>query len=250
MNITVKGNPGSFVYAPAYVNVKTHTERWIDECASRGLLESGLADVFTTQHMTYAAENLFNVTYKARGFTMLRHPVKRVVDQFYYQQHATWENSWDVEQATMSLKEFSTSDKMIENFVVRSLVGLDSTMTVLPEHVHLASDILRRKFVVGIFEWFDKSIMRFEKYFGWWEVHDILANMTVNNCHFKATRWSDHVGNHPRVPKGEDTYSIIMTRNWADVELYHEAKTLFAEQSKLLGMSPLESRVDIDYRSW
>lgn len=217
------------------MNVKTHTEGWIRRCATKGLLQSNLADAVSVQHMKYAAENLFTTAYRARGFVMLRHPVKRAVDEFYYRQHATWERSYDTDLAAFSLEKFANSDKLVENAVVRMLNGLtDVNVEINEAHVAMAKEILRRKFLVSIFEWFDVGVVRLEKYYGWWDQHDVLTNSTVNHCHYNVIVKGDHIGAHPRVPEKEEIYSKIMTRNWADMELYQYAKTLFAEQAKLL----------------
>lgn len=188
----------------------------------------------SVQHMVYSMENLFSPSYRARGFVMFRHPVKRIVDQFYYRQHATWERTYDADLAVMSLEQFAVSDKLVENLYVRELNQLQSDIDVTVAQVNLAKEILRRKFVVGITEWFDVGMVRFEKYFGWWDQYNVLGNITTNNCHYRVIEDGDTVGNYPKVPNNEDLYSIIATRNWADLELYHYAKTLFAEQAKLL----------------
>jgi hypothetical protein len=219
------------------------------------VLESGLTDVFATQHMTYAAQHLFTDTNQARGFVMMRHPVKRVIDQFLYRQHtATHEKEWQLIDS-VSLEDFVVSDQLMENFEVRMLNGItDFTTPITEAHVEMAKEILRRKFVVGIFEWFDVGMVRFEKYFGWWERYDVLNNLTINNCHYSVIESGDDVGGYPHIANADKVYSNIMTRSWADVELYHYAKVstcalknialqpfltfflqfLFAEQAKLI----------------
>jgi hypothetical protein len=218
-----------------YVNVKTQNEYWIRKCDERKLLEAQVTDVFVSQFLAYPAENLFKHQYQARAFVMMRHPAKRAIDQFYYLQHATWERTFDAEIAAMSLEEFSTSQKMIENFEVRMLNGISDTSAEITDvELVIAKEILRRKFVVGIFEWFDISMVRFEKYFGWWEEMNVMTNQSINNCHYTIIEGSDQVGGNSKLLHSEKVYSTIMSRNWADFELYHYAKTLFAEQAKLL----------------
>jgi len=235
-----------------YVNVKTNNEQWIEKCRERGLLESGLADVFTTQHMTYAAQKLFTETHKGRGFVMMRHPVKRVIDQFLYRQEQAklaiaaaaapqGEPSQQLSQqqylAGMSLEDFvASSDQFMNNFEVRMLNGItDFTTPITEVHLAIAKEILRRKFVVGIYEWFDVGMVRFEKYFGWWKKYSVLNNLTINSCHYSIIEsGSDEVSSSPKVENVGEVYTAILNRSWADMELYHYAKTLFAEQAKLL----------------
>jgi hypothetical protein len=228
------GSQGILPNARHNVNVRTHTKGWLDDSKSKGLLESGLADVIFTPFITYAGESFFTSSNRARGFAMMRHPTKRVEDQFYYRQHATWETSFDSDMAIMSLEQFATSDKLIENFEVRSLLKMEATTDITEADVNLAKEILRQKFVVGIFEWYDISIVRFEEYFGWFDEKEVLANTTINWCHFRLIDVMDHVGSYPKVPSSEQILDVLLTRMWADVELYHYAKTLFNEQAKLL----------------
>eukprot|EP00540_Astrosyne_radiata_P022746 CAMPEP_0116835082 /NCGR_PEP_ID=MMETSP0418-20121206/7350_1 /TAXON_ID=1158023 /ORGANISM="Astrosyne radiata, Strain 13vi08-1A" /LENGTH=155 /DNA_ID=CAMNT_0004464715 /DNA_START=120 /DNA_END=587 /DNA_ORIENTATION=+ len=153
---------------------------------------------------------------------------------FFYRQHATFESSFDADLAAMSLYQFSLSDKLVENFEVKSLNGITDNTVITVDHVTVAKEILRQKFLVLIFEWFDISIVRMEKYFSWWTSLGVWDNFTINSCHFEFVEYGDHVGNHPMVPTVEDTLENFLVRNWADTELYHYAKILFAEQAKLL----------------
>lgn len=113
-------------------------------------------------------------------FVLMRHPTKRIIDQFYYQQRAAWVGSelYDADRGQMSLAEFANSDKLMENVMVRSLCNLpEEVMDVTFEDLTLAKEILRRKFVVGIMDWLDVSIVRFEKVFGWWYVGVLFGHL-------------------------------------------------------------------------
>ena len=217
-----------------FVNVRTDTISGLDDCGSRNLMAAQVTDIFETHMIEYATTNVFSSSYKGRAFAFFRHPVKRVIDEFFYRQHATFEGTFDAELASSSLYEFSLSDKYVENFEVKSINGITDDTPVTVEHVDIAKEVLRQKMLVLIFEWYDVSVVRLEKYFGWWDEIGVWDNYTINNCHFDFVEYSDHIGDHPMVPTKEDTLENIMVRNWADVELYHYAKNLFAEQAKLL----------------
>ena len=250
-------------YNVTYLNTVVFTRWWLQESKSRDLLGSKLADVVSTHLLQDSMTILFNTTYRARGFIMFRHPVKRAIDQFFYRQHATWEKTFDPDVAVMLLNEYVKSDAFVENFVTRSLVGKTrSVIDVTEQDVALAKEILRRskfnhaknqpnhimtnplhivlrhclvaEFMVGIFEWFNAGIMRFDHYYGYWDEYDMDHNSTIANCHYKLIKWGDHVGNYPKVHNEEDTIEILGQRDWADVELYHYAKTLFHEQTSLV----------------
>jgi len=225
-------------FTPKFANVKTNTLEWIAKLKVLNFGSSGVADLMMSQYLAAAVGNLWNSepgTPKARGVLMFRHPVKRTVDQFYYRQHATWEETFDEEMAKMSLAEYAKSDKWVENYYTRSLLSLQYNETVTKYHVDIAKEIMRRKFLVTVFEWYDVAIVRIEKYFGWWDSMDVLNNVTINNCHYKIIEKSDHAGTGPKVPDDETIYHTILIRNWADMELYFYAKNLFPDQRLLLG---------------
>ena len=138
---------GKSSWAPfnvTYLNTVVFTKWWLQESKRRDLLGSGLADVVTTHLLQDSMEVLFNSTYRARGFIMMRHPFKRAIDQFFYRQHATWEKTFDPNVAIMLLGEYVKSDAFVENFVTRSLVGKRTTIEVTAEDVALAKEIIRR----------------------------------------------------------------------------------------------------------
>jgi hypothetical protein len=205
----------------------------IDRALHLGLAQSKMADVYFSQHLTYSAR-LFSTAHKGRMFVMLRHPVKRVIDQFYYLQRATWDTPYDLEMGSMSLFQYANSHKMVENFVVRSMLGMTDEFELTKDHVDTAKEILRRKMFVGIIEWMDLSVHRFEKYFGWWESQMVWSDRAINHCHFRKIQEGDHVGAIPKWTADDVEYVTISVRNWADIELYMFAKQLFVEQSKLL----------------
>lgn len=222
-------------FIPTYVNVHTNTKEWIDEIKSRNLLDAKQTDLMFTQHLEYAVTTIFEGTgKKARVSTMFRHPVKRIVDQFYYRQHATWKDSYDINSAKMSLEKFSSSQYLIENYYVRSLNSLTSTEPVTKHHVDVAKEIIRTKMLVSIFEWFEVGVVRIEKWYNWWKTMDVLNNRTINHCHYEIIEKSDHAGSGPRVPTGEEVYHRILIRNWADMELYFYAKNVFPDQRSVV----------------
>lgn len=144
-----------------YLNVDPSTDAGLAKAAATewNVAYTQAADVLITHKLEEAAP-LFTQSNKARMFTLLRQPVKRVTDLFFYKQRATWEPTFDPELAKMSLKEYAQSDKHVTNFVTRTLLG-HTNEELTPEDVDLAKDILRRKFIVGIMEngaMYEKSI--------------------------------------------------------------------------------------------
>lgn len=178
-----------------YLNVDLGTRAGIDKARNLGLAKSGLVEIAFSQHLVYSTK-LFSTTHVGRGMVMFRNPVKREMDLFYYQQRAAWvgPQEYDATLGGMSLLEFSKSKKVVENFMVRSLANLPDTMDVTTEHIAIAKEVLRRKFIVGVMEWFDLSISRFERFFGWWDSSHVWDDRTVNNCHYTKISKGDHIG--------------------------------------------------------
>eukprot|EP00568_Trieres_chinensis_P014296 CAMPEP_0183320304 /NCGR_PEP_ID=MMETSP0160_2-20130417/65943_1 /TAXON_ID=2839 ORGANISM="Odontella Sinensis, Strain Grunow 1884" /NCGR_SAMPLE_ID=MMETSP0160_2 /ASSEMBLY_ACC=CAM_ASM_000250 /LENGTH=391 /DNA_ID=CAMNT_0025486977 /DNA_START=102 /DNA_END=1277 /DNA_ORIENTATION=- len=215
-----------------YVNVDPSTPFGLARAASFDIVKKHMAKVIISQHLYHSAL-LYDPNHRGRLFVMIRNPIKRAIDQFYYMQRATWEHDYSPEIAMMSLDEYTASDHMVENYVVRSLLNKKSE-DITPSHVETAKHILRRKFLVGLMEWFDLSVVRFEQYFGWWDTHGVLSNTTVSYCHHKKIMDGNHNGKHPMVEPGSLAYRRIAVRNWADFELYFYAKNLFYRQAVLV----------------
>lgn len=139
-----------------YLNVKPDSIDGIDRARRLDLVSSGMADIYISQLLAYSITSLFTSAHKARMIAMFRHPTKRIIDLFYYQQRATWEPNYDVDMASMSLEEFAASDKLIDNFMIRLLLDLSVTTVITFQHVTIAKELVRTKFVVGITEWYDQ----------------------------------------------------------------------------------------------
>jgi len=215
-----------------YINIDVTTFAGISRAISQDLATDRKASVILTQRLNEAS-GMFTGAHKGRLFVMLRHPIKRIVNQFYYRQRATWEADYDTELAGMSLEDYAQSDKFVDNFVVRSLLN-KVTEDISPSHVETAKHILRRKFLVGVTEWFDLSLVRFERYFGWWDDYSVMGNTTVNYCHHRKIMDHNPTGTYPTSEPGSVAYQKIAVRNWADFELYFYAKNLFYQQASLV----------------
>lgn len=82
-------NP-KYPFKPRYTNFRVHTKKWIDDAKERNAIAAGVTEVLVTPYLSYATEELFvGSGFKARPFIMMRHPGKRILDEFFYHQHAT-----------------------------------------------------------------------------------------------------------------------------------------------------------------
>jgi hypothetical protein len=101
------------------------------------------------------------------------------------------------------------------------------------QHMTLAKDILRTKFVIGIYDKMEKSMEHFEKYFGW----KVLSNSYREKCvHDHITDFvQKNDVSEEMPPKGSKEYNALLDLNHFDVELYRYAKILFMEQAGHFG---------------
>lgn len=216
----------------SFINVDLSTSDGIAKASSWNLAGSEDTKVYVTQRLQESG-SIFSSNNRGRLFVLMRQPIKRSAEMFYYRQRATWEPNFDKDLAMMSIEKYSSSDKFVENYVTRTLIG-KAEPDLTKEDVALAKDILRRKFFVGIAEpqWYDLSIVKIERYFGWWAEYNVLTNLTVNHCHYDETTKGGHFGTFPKLERGSEAYAKIAVRNWADIEVYAEAKKLFHKQSQ------------------
>lgn len=96
------------------------------------------------------------------------------------------------------------------------------------ENLYLAKEVLRKKFVIGLFSELEESMVHFEKYFMWQVINRTHREKCVNMfiAEGKKTKPEETV---PR--KGSKAYDALLDLNHMDMELYRYAQKLFEEQS-------------------
>jgi hypothetical protein len=127
----------------------------------------------------------------------------------------------------MSLEQFATD--VSENWMVRSLTN---TMTgpLTDNHLNIAKEILRRKFLVGLLDEKTESLRRIESYFGW-KLPSRVSQTCKNNMFYFEPQ-SKNV--HDPIDPDSKEYEILVNRNHFDVDLYEYAVRLFEEQKNLI----------------
>lgn len=66
----------------------------------------------------------------------------------------------------MTLEQFALSEHLQDNFLTRTLSrNRDAPLT--QADLNVAKEVLKRKFVVGLYDDFEESVHRFEAFFGW-----------------------------------------------------------------------------------
>ena len=92
-------------------------------------------------------------------FTMLRHPVDRLVSLYFSETQKEGSSS-----PTMSLKKWVQSQNVKDNWVTRHLTNkLDQPLTSFD--IEAAKEIFRRQCLIGLLDSKDESIRRFSAFF-------------------------------------------------------------------------------------
>jgi len=212
-----------------FVNVDTSTPEGIHMAKRLGLVESGLADMITTQYFHVGA-TLFSKTKKGRMFTFIRHPIERAVSLFYYLAIAHWEPTYDPDLAYISIEMYARSKRIEHNWMVRFLTNeLERDLT--PRHLDLAKEVLRQKCIIGLVDEKNESWLRLMRLFGW-EAHSDDGNECLDR-HLNFVWSNKH--NHPVIEEGTLAWQLLYKQNELDMMLYEYAHLLFQEQAALFG---------------
>lgn len=190
------------------------------------LAESGLADVIFTP-MIYEPTKLFKPEdgYYGYMFAIIRHPVERAVHMFYYLKQATWDPAYRKEFEKMNIDAYARSSFVENNWLTRMLTNHKGG-ELTNEHVNAAKEMLRRKFLVGVFTDMKFSIKRFEKRFGWYAGNKDAEECEKNIIAEKMEIYRDN----PKVEEGSATYELLLKQNKYDMEIYNFAELLFLNQ--------------------
>lgn len=90
------------------------------------------------------------------------------------------------------------------------------------ESIDAAKEVIRRKLIIGFTDKLDESLRRFAQYFGWPLEGEPL------DCVQHFQRYAEHA-----VPSDVEAAALARTQ-WADLQLYEYALSIFEEQSVLI----------------
>lgn len=142
-------------------------------------------------------------------FTILRHPVERVISLYYYLKNIEGER-YDIYRE-MTLDEF-VENKIEDNIQTAYLSGNERKPGLLK-----AVRNLRRYFdVVGTIEQFDETLYLLGKRYGWTKLHYKRKNVTASRPH--------------AIEVSEKTKRLIKQTHHKDLLLYKYAQKLLTKQ--------------------
>lgn len=207
-----------------YVNVDCSSPEGIDRGVAHDLAESDLVDVFYSKD-PYDLARLFAPPKPVygRGVVMVRNPIRRAVATYKRLQMRKPDMVKD-----MTLEQFALSDHLQDNFLTRTLSGnRDAPLT--QTDLDAAKEVLKRKFVVGLYDDFEESVHRFEAFFGW------KLTDSSSSCQSKIIQREMDLdyNDFDSIPY-DSAYAAIAEKNREDLELYKYAEYLYQYQKRVL----------------
>ena len=210
-----------------FVNVDTTSPEGIERARSLDLLGSRYTDFVVVSNLHGATRLFDSPGYRGRIFALFRHPVKTASSMYY------WLRETQRDVSSLTLLQYASSDQAgVDNPLVRALTGEDRYEGLGTSHLGHSREVLRRYVLVGLPEFMDASLVRFEQYFGWWDgVADDVGRL---RCQADLIMKGDTRGEHKSPDPGTPEYKALAVLHWADLELYHFAKELFEQQAALI----------------
>lgn len=198
----------------------------LERAKSLNLAKSGLAQVMSTIHFNEASDLFTQSDHHARWFAILRHPVERAVSMFHHMDlMKAWGPNFEI-----TIDAYVDSDKVESNWMVRYLTGKKHEDVGL-EDLNVAKEILRKKFLVGLFDKMDSSFDRFEYYYGWRAAGEDQRECVDRLLHKQFIGKNEY----PEISKASPVWNKLEKINNWDMKLYDYAVQLFREQETLMG---------------
>ena len=186
-----------------------------------GLASSRIADAVFSPY-PHEVSSLFDNRNRGRFFTMLREPVSRIISLYHFRQVQGL-----LPTDATSIEQFVATAE--ENWMTRMLSNRMTGRIGRPE-LNVAKEVLRRKFLIGLWEDKNESLRRIELYFGWTFPDQVAEN--AQNCKNAKLHFDWHNKNpHQDMANEEALVRQIQAMNRYDIELYAYARQLFLEQS-------------------
>lgn len=116
--------------------------------------------------------------------------------------------------------------------MVRALAGDvwgDNEGPITPRHVEVATEVVRRKVLVGLADdgRLSDSLERFDRHLGKWD--EVVRGGDVARCQEERLGLAAQMeaSMAPAVDPQSEVYAELARRNWADVQLYHYVRGLY-----------------------
>eukprot|EP00581_Thalassiosira_minuscula_P016338 CAMPEP_0183711520 /NCGR_PEP_ID=MMETSP0737-20130205/7010_1 /TAXON_ID=385413 /ORGANISM="Thalassiosira miniscula, Strain CCMP1093" /LENGTH=320 /DNA_ID=CAMNT_0025940055 /DNA_START=165 /DNA_END=1127 /DNA_ORIENTATION=+ len=223
------------IFEPGHevINVDTVTKKGLLRAKKLKLVQSGKVDLIVTSgSLNFAIEHLYDNSHKGRLLALFRHPVERLVSQFYYRHMAISDDLEWKESDIVHWAENVVEEEQI-NLLVKTLVGLDrKSAFITEEDMSVAILTMRQKIVIGLTEEMEESIHRFNFFMGINEAEENKSECM--NQYFGHGIKKDNSNPHPMVEEGSLAWEAIAKRNEFDIRLYKAIVEQFHEQTGII----------------
>lgn len=179
----------------------------------------GSASVLFTDQL-HDVSDLMDPSHRGRAFSILQHPFTRELSKYKYlastkaiPENMTFLDWINVGKETTPFERHNNLVRVLTNEPMKSLTG---------DHIDAAKEVIRRKLIIGLTDNFDESFRRFAQYFGW------PLDEKHMDCVQQFRRYAEHA-----LPNDVEAAALARTQ-WADLQLYKYALSIFEEQSVLI----------------
>ena len=153
-------------------------------------------------------------------------------------QIAGWEPTYQEQFKSWTIEDYAESQYVESNWIVRNMVNQRGG-ALEQSDLDVATEIVRRKMIIGFMSDMTESFRRFEAYFGWSAVDIYRQGMLKPADECKAKYLDKEKGgganthNHPPVVPDTEAWRLLAQLNWADIALYQKAQEIYKEQASL-----------------
>ena len=215
------------------MNVDFGYLRGIQQAKEWNMASSGMVDVAVSSYL-HQALDVFTSTNSARVFTIFRHPIQRMVSDYYYQKIATWEKTYQDEDKPLSLLEYATNSRYhVDNWVTRQIANVHSG-AVTDEDFEYAKEFIRTKVLVLFLDEIDESIDRLLKYMNWRDFFDQTDEETGQQKCLDAFmhQTPSNQNEHSKIEEDSKEWEALERINYYDMKLYSYSLELFKGNQK------------------
>ena len=206
----------------SFVNVDLFSTMGIDRAIKGGLANSNLADVIISPHL-HLMSNVFTKKHQGRLFVLLRNPIERLLDKYV--------TSFRIEPGLGTMRSF-TKNSSENNWLTRQLSNQQLETSLTSEHLEIAKNVLKHKFLIGKVDNIHESFERFKMYFNWKTDSYLCDDQIIIN--------SSKLKNHVKDLNAQEL-NMIYDSNSFDVQLYSYAEYLFQQQgSQIFGINKFQ----------
>jgi len=222
-----------------FVNVDFGYLSGIKKAKQWKMAESGLVDVVATSYIHEATTEVFSPARQARIFTIIRHPIERLISGFYYQKVAVWEKTFDASRDTnITLLEYATNSKNhVDNWMTRMLSNRHNG-PVQDVDYEYAQKVLKEKVLILLLEDIDEGMVRLFAFMNWANrLEQTSTGSSGEECidtYLNSKRANAHHDDRKHIDMESEEWRALEAISSYDLHLYEYAKSLYDGEQKAL----------------